>query len=154
MRVEAASIEELIAKAPRGEDLAAVDDLIVSVAPHLRRQLFSGPSITMIGYGEIEWTTMSSSGLWPLIAVAPQKHQTSVYVAADVDGTPLVQAYEGRLGRTNNGKKCVRFTRFANLDTEGFADLVREAMAVAEDSGPGHGRNCAQPVTPEDSPQP
>lgn len=145
MKVDAASIEELIAKSPRPDDMLAIDDFLTGVVPTLQRRLFSGPSITMIGYGEIVWQNTSSSGAWPLIAVAPQKHQISMYVAAERDGVQLVTAFGDRLGR-GNGKSCVRFRRFDALDRQALTDLVTEAVAAAGVQGTVYGRNCAVPV--------
>lgn len=147
MKVEAASIEELIEKtAHRADELRRLDDLITRTAPDLLRRLFTGPSITMIGYGELVWENMSSSGVWPLIAVAPQKHHISMYVAAEVEGTPLVQIYGDRLGRVNNGKNCVRFKKFEHLDEAVLVEFIHHALAAAEAQETIYGRNCAQPV--------
>lgn len=145
MKVEAASIEELIAKSPRPEEMLAIDEFITAAAPSLERRLFSGPSITMIGYGELHWQNMSSSGVWPVIAVAPQKHQVSVYVAAERDGVPLVTAFGDRLGR-GNGKNCLRFRRFDSLDRAALTELVAEAAAAAVEQEQIYGRNCAVPM--------
>lgn len=147
MKVEADTIEELIVKSGKHADaLRALDALILRVAPELERRLFSGPSITMIGYGELAWQNMSKSGVWPVIAVAPQKHQVSMYVAAERDGVPLVQVYGHRLGRTNSGKNCVRFRRFQDLDVDALAELVRDAVAAAAVQSRIYGRDCARPV--------
>lgn len=147
MKIEASTIDELIEKSgTRSESLRRLDALIVATAPNLLRRLFSGPSITMIGYGDLIWENISSSGVWPLIAVAPQKHQISMYVAAEVDGKPLVQIYEGRLGRTNNGKNCVRFKRYDDLDEAALTAFLHDAIAAAAVQTRIYGRNCARPV--------
>ena len=133
MKIEAATIDELIQKSgPRAESLRRLDALIVATAPDLTRRLFSGPSITMIGYGELIWENMSASGVWPLLAVAPQKHQISLYVAAEVNGKPLVQIHGGRLGRTNNGKYCIRFKRLSDVDQRVLAKIIKENVAAAK----------------------
>ena len=147
MKINAATIDELIDKSgSRAESLRQLDAVIVATAPQLQRRLFSGPSITMIGYGELIWENMSSSGVWPLIAIAPQKHQISMYVAAEVKGTPLVQVYGDRLGRTNNGKNCVRFKEFSDLDEAALVTFINEAVAAAAIQKRIYGRNCARPV--------
>jgi hypothetical protein len=95
MKVHANTIEELFTASGEWEaDLRQIDRLIVETAPSLKRQLFSGPSITMIGYGEMAWMNQSASGIWPLIGVAPQKNNLSIYVAAEKDGVPLAQLYQ------------------------------------------------------------
>lgn len=147
MKVEARTIDELIENSgPQADSLRRLDCLIMEAAPGLPRRLFAGPSITMIGYGELIWENMSSSGVWPVIAIAPQKHHISMYVAAEREGTPLVQFYDDRLGRTNNGKNCVRFRRFEDLDEDALARLVRDAVAASEVQSRIYGRNCARPV--------
>lgn len=146
MKIEAATIEELIERAgTRTESLRQLDAFIVATAPDLARGLSSGPSITMIGYGELIWENMSSSGVWPLLAVALQKHHISMYVAAEVEGASLVQLYSDRLGR-NNGKNCVRFKRFKDLDPSVLAEFIGDAVAAAAKQTRIYGRNCAQPV--------
>lgn len=65
MKIIAQSIEELILKSGAQKDLLAkLDEIIVNTAPQLKRQLFAGPSITMIGYGEMPWKRSSSEGIW------------------------------------------------------------------------------------------
>jgi hypothetical protein len=147
MKIDAATIDELIDKSgPRADALRKLDALIVAAAPQLQRRLFRGPSITMIGYGELVWQNMSSSGVWPVIAVAPQKHQISMYVAAEREGVPLVQVHAARLGRTNNGKNCVRFQKFEDLDRTAVTGLVHDAVAAAAVQSRIYGRDCARPV--------
>lgn len=133
-----------------GPDLAAIDQLIVANAPELKRQLFSGPSITMVGYGEIDWENNSGSGAWPLIGMAAQKHYIALYVAAVRDGETLADFYSDRLGRTNNGKNCIRFKRLSDIDPEQLANAVRDAVAWAEVQREEFGRNCAAPVDGSD----
>jgi len=146
-KIQARTIDELIEKSgPHAPALRELDALIVAAAPELERRLFSGPSITMIGYGELVWRNMSSSGVWPVIAVALQKHQVSMYVAAEWGGVPLVQNYVGRLGRADFGKNCVRFKRFEGLDRAALTALVREAVAAAAVQSRMYGRDCARPV--------
>jgi hypothetical protein len=40
--------------------MLAIDAFISATAPQLPRRLFSGPSITMIGYGALAWQNMSA----------------------------------------------------------------------------------------------
>ncbi len=147
MKIAASMIDELIEKSgAHAESLRQMDALVTSAAPTLQRRLFAGPSITMIGYGALMWQSMSSSGAWPVIAIAPQKHQISMYVAAEKDGRTLVQAYDGRLGKTNHGKNCIRFRRFADVNQTAMVSLVKDAVNAAAAQARIYGRNCAKPV--------
>lgn len=147
MKVQAQTIEELFVKSGEKEaDMRAVDQLIVAAAPELKRQLFSGPSITMIGYGEMDWQSKSASGVWPLIGMAPQKDYISLYVAAEKDGVPLATLYRQRLGKTNNGKNCIRFRKLADVSEAELHQAVLDAVAWSAEQQRQYGRNCAQPV--------
>lgn len=148
MKIDANTIEEFFSLSGEQEsDMRALDQLIVETAPGLKRRLFSGPSITMLGYGEMTWMNKSSSGIWPLISLAPQKGNISVYVAAEKDGIPLAQIYDKRLGKVNNGKNCIRFRRLADIDVEEFRNAILDAIEWSRVQERMYGRNCAQPVS-------
>lgn len=147
MKVDAATIEELVERSSDVcPDLAAVDKLISEIAPGLKRQLFAGPSITMIGFGEMPWTGTSGGGVWPLIGVAPQKQGISIYVAAETDGVPIATLYVDRLGKTRNGKNCIRFKRLADIDQAEFRQSVLDAIEWSAVQERQYGRDCAAPV--------
>ncbi|MCB1245660.1 MAG: DUF1801 domain-containing protein [Acidimicrobiia bacterium] len=147
MRVDASTIPEYFeAAGDRESDLREIDRIITQAAPDLKRQLFVGPSITMIGYGEMTWERPSGSGVWPLLGVALQKHYFAVYVAATRDGVMLAEHYSDRLGKTNNGKSCIRFRRVSDIDETEFANAVTDAVAWAEVQEERFGRNCAVPL--------
>lgn len=127
MKVEADTIEQLIARSgPRRETLERLDALIREAAPQLPRRLYVKPSITMIGYG----ARADHDDDWPIIALAPQKHRVSMYVAADRDGEPLLSVYGDRLGRVSLGRSCMRVGRFELLDADVLRQLVREAAGT------------------------
>lgn len=147
MKLEASTIEEYFeAAGDRSYDLREIDRVITETAPGLKRQLFEGPSITMIGYGEMEWERASDSGVWPLIGVAAQEHHISVYVAALKNGVTLAEHYQDRLGKTHNGKNCIRFRRVDAIDLEIFAEAVRDAVEWGERQQELFLRRCARPV--------
>jgi len=148
MRIDATTIEGFFdaLPEPRRADVEAVDRAIVEAAPDLERRLFVGDSITMLGYGEMDWETASSSGVWPLIGMASQKRYISLYVAAVRDGETLAQHYADRLGTTFNGKHCIRFRRAADVDLDELGNAVRDAVAWAGVQRERFGRDCAHPV--------
>lgn len=147
MRLEARTIDEYFEVAgDSGQDLREIDRIITRAAPALKRQLFSGPSITMVGYGEMSWERPSGSGVWPLIGVAAQKQYISIYVAAVKAGETLAEHYSDRLGKTNNGKNCIRFRKLDDIDPLELANAVRDAVAWAHVQEETFGRNCATPV--------
>lgn len=148
MHIDACTITELFdaVEPQRRADLELVDQVITATAPTLKRQLFIGPSITMVGYGEMDWQRRSGSGVWPLIGMASQKQYISLYIAAERDGVTLADHYRDRLGRTNNGKNCIRFRQAADIDLDVLAQAVIDAVAWAEVQTSSYGRGCAAPV--------
>ena len=139
MRIEASTIEELfVAAGPREDELREIDRIITEAAPTLSRSLFATPSITMVGYGEIDWDPATESGHWPVIGLTAQKHHLAIYVAASKDGTPLAELYQSRLGKTNNGKGCIRFRRVGDIDVDELSNAVRDAVAWADDTRAAH----------------
>lgn len=147
MNLDASTIEEYFdAAGERADDLRKIDRVITETAPGLARRLFAGRSVTMIGYGAMEWAQTSDSAVWPLIGIALQKHHISVYVAARKSGEPLAERYQERLGKTRNGKNCIRFRRVDSIDLEVFAEAVRDAVEWGEHQQELFERRCARPV--------
>jgi hypothetical protein len=123
-----------------------IDRIIRSAGPQLAPRVYAGPSITMIGYGEMTWERPSGSGVWPVIGLALQKHYISLYVAATKDGVTLADRYRDRLGKTNNGKNCIRFRHLADIDKDQLVEAIREAVTWSNEMEERFGRNCARPV--------
>lgn len=126
--------------------MRALDHLIMATAPDLKRQLFTGSSITMLGYGEMTWKSKSASGVWPLIGMAPQKSYISLYVAAEKDGIPLATLYRDWLGKTSNGKNCIRFRKLAEISLDELRCAIMDAVIWSAEQKRMYGRNCAQPA--------
>ncbi|MET0764644.1 MAG: DUF1801 domain-containing protein [Blastococcus sp.] len=124
------------AAGPREEELRRVDELVMSAAPGIDRQLVPVGSGAMLGYGLMPYRPKSATEttMWPLIALAAQKRHLSLYVCAVVDGEYLAETRAGRLGNASCGKSCIRFTTLDKVDADELATLVRDAVA-ATDSG-------------------
>jgi len=147
MKIEANTIEELIEKSgEQKETMIFLDALLQKLVPQLKRQLFKGSSITMIGYGEMPWETKSKSGIWPLISLAPQKGSANLYIAGNKEGTPLLALYGKQLGRVSTGKSCIRVKKTENLNIGAFEDLVQDALDYYETKKNEYGRDCASPA--------
>lgn len=144
MKLEAQSIEELFEKSGEHEDLIrAVDKVICEAAPNLKRQLFSGKSLTMVGYGEMPWKNSTEEGVWPLISLAPQKHSVNLYIAAEKEGVPLPQYFIESFGKSAIGKNCIRINSIKKLDKDILKELVRETLLWSDLRFKKYGRNCA-----------
>ncbi|MDJ0771381.1 MAG: DUF1801 domain-containing protein [Ilumatobacter sp.] len=130
MKIDTDTIDGLFAAAgDREADLREIDRLVTEAAPELDRRLFRSPSITMIGYGEVPGDHATEPGWWPVVGLTVQKRHLALYVSAERDGVTIAEHYRDRLGRTSNGKSCIRFSRAANVDAEQLTAAVRDAVA-------------------------
>ncbi len=131
MKIEATTIDEFFVKSGVHEDvLRQTDNFICQHLPALDRKLYVSDTQCTLGYGEIPYKNTCYSGTLPILAIAPQKNNISLYVMAWKDGKSLAETYAGKLGKTSNGKGCIRFKRFADLDLEGLADLLVDVLPI------------------------
>ena len=125
MKIQAKTIEEFFkASGEKKDDLRKLDQIIIETVPDVQRGLKVTPSISMIAY----WPAGMSREKWPVIALAPQKHYLSLYVRGVKDGQSLGDYYANRLGKTNNGKGCIRFRFLSEVSTEGLQQLIKDAF--------------------------
>ena len=73
------------------------------------------------------------------------KKHISLYVAAQKNGIELPKLYENRLGKVNNGKNCIRFTKLENVIITELKNTIIDAIEWSEEQEKLYGRNCLQP---------
>jgi hypothetical protein len=88
----------------------------------------------MIGYGEMPWHTTSSSGLWPLISLAPQKSTVNLYIAAEKNGESLPSYYLNDFEKTAVGKLYPN-TFCKSLKKDTLISLIKETVLWADVKG-------------------
>lgn len=116
----------------RQEDIRKLDKFIVKVAPHLKREILDAAGIPMIGYGELI-KDKKGSKIWPLIGVASKSNYISIFVAGEKEGIPLPQIYDkDKLGKVNNGKKCIRFKNIDDLNLNEMENLIKDSISWRE----------------------
>lgn len=133
-KVTAGSVEEYFRFDPNREhELRDIDALIRAAAPSLARWFVPGTpagapgmAMTMIGYGQFEYTVKSSTVpiRWPVLGLALQKNYISLYNSASGDDGPFACGYSGRLGRARVSKGVVTFTGRHDLNLEALAEMI------------------------------
>lgn len=134
-KVDAGSVEEYFRfDSVREGDLRAVDELIRAAAPSLSRWFVPGTppgqpgmTMTMIGYGQFEYTVKNSAAMvtWPVVGLALQKNYISLYTSVDTCGTPFACGYSGRLGRARvSSKGAVTFSGRHDVDLPMLAQMI------------------------------
>ena len=127
MKIQASTVEEFFkASGEKESDLRELDKIILNTIPNIQRGFKTIPSISMIGY----WPAEVEKSEWPVVALAPQKHYISLYVNGVKEGQSLAEYYANKLGKTNNGKGCIRFRKLADVDRTGLKALIKDAFAV------------------------
>ncbi len=127
MKVEAKTIEEFFAAAGEREPIMReLDKIITKYAPSFERKLYSGMSMTGLGYGFFPYKTKSGiEGVWPIIGIAPQKNYVSLYVCATNNGKYIAEEFADKLGKVSVGKSCIRFKKFEDINLETLKDILR-----------------------------
>lgn len=135
MKVEAKTIEDYFSKAgDREADLRALDRLIVKAVPSQKRELFSGTTYNMIGYGIFHYKYASGrEGDWPLIALASQKNYISLYVCVAKDGEYVAEKNKDKLGKVSVGRSCIRFKKLSDLDQDELIKVLKIAEQWSKD---------------------
>ena len=125
MKIEANTIEEFFENSGEYEEaLRFLDRIIMKKMPVIDRKLYFSEKSTTIGYGEIPYHTKDYPTV-PILAIAPQKSNISIYSMAWMGDKSLVEIYSDRLGKVSCGKGCVRVKKLEGLDLETF-DLFLE----------------------------
>lgn len=87
-------------------------------------------SMTIIGYYLTPYKTNSFEGEYPLISIAPQKNNISIYIMITVDGEYLVPQYADVFGKSNTGKSCIRINKMTNAKYNGLEALLTRAIST------------------------
>jgi len=134
MKVQASTVEEFFAAAGEREpDIRELDAFVRKEAPSLKRELHSGMSITMLGYGVFDYKGKSGvTGRWPVAAIAPQKNYISLYICAVVDGQYMAEMYEKELGNVKCGRSCIRFKKLQDLNLATVGKILKDIEARME----------------------
>lgn len=131
MNIKASTIDEFFEKADYYKDvLMELDGFIVKHLPTLDRKLYVSETQCTLGYGEIPYKNTYYNGTIPIIAIAPQKNNVSLYVMAWKDGKSLPETYAGKLGKTSNGKGCIRFKKFSDLNLDELQNLLSDTFEI------------------------
>jgi len=106
---------------PRRTDIAAIDQRIRAVAPHLRRYMAGG----FLAFGRYRYRYASKrEGEWPVLAVASNKAYISLYAS------PIgVEPWAERLPKANVGKGCIRFRHASDVDLDVVDEVITAAAA-------------------------
>jgi hypothetical protein len=112
------------------DDMVALDAMIVAAMPERRRDVWQGTfwggtEQTIIGYGDL--VQPRPRGLeveWFIVGLARQRRHLSVYVNAVRDNAYLLGGFADRLGKVKVGAASISFRRLADLDRDGFTELV------------------------------
>lgn len=140
-RVDVDTLEGYFAFDPdRAPDLHKLDALIARAAPGLKRYLHKGTPagepgmrFKMIGYGRSFFRAATGETVeWPVVGVALQKSYISVYISVGRGGTPVTDAYAGRLGESRMGRNNFSFETFDQLDTVTAAALFSDVARIAD----------------------
>ncbi len=126
--VSANSIAEYLSSLnePRKYEVTRLHEIIKETVPQLKPVWANN----MIGYGMFHYKYASGrEGDWPMISLASQKNNISLYVNAADDKGYIAERYQDRLPYANIGKSCISFKRLEDVDL----DVIKEVLLAADD---------------------
>lgn len=98
-------------------------------------KLFTSDSspMSMIGYCFVPYKTAVNTAPYPLISIAPQKNNISIYIMGVVDGQFIVPNYAPIFGKSNIGKSCIRIKTMNEDKYEALAEILKRTIATITD---------------------
>jgi len=120
---KAKNVKDYLAAVPkeRKQDFLFLHKFIMRTLPKQK----SNFAYNMIGYGSFPYLNYKKESiLWPLIALANQKHYISVYVCAIENGKYIAETHKKELGNVKVGKSCITFKKVSDLNLKGFKKVL------------------------------
>ncbi len=115
-----------------------LDELITEAMPNRSRTLWQGTfwggtEQSIIGYGDLTQPRPRGPDVeWFIVGLARQKNYMSVYVnAAENDGY-LLARYSSKLGNIKTGSANITIKKTADLDLDGFRELLTHANRICK----------------------
>lgn len=91
-------------------------------------QLFSpNPTnpMTMVGYHLVDYKNTCYDGKWPLLSIAPQSNNISIYAMIFENDDYLVPNLQQYFGKSNCGKSCIRIKSMTPLKYQGLDIIIK-----------------------------
>lgn len=86
----------------------------------------SASKMQMIGYRFVDYQNSNYNGKWPLVSIAPQMNNISIYIMAVNEAGYLVPQYAHFFGKSNCGKSCIRVKHMSDKKYEGLYELLNQ----------------------------
>ena len=114
---------------PRQNELKYLDKFIQKKTK-LKPFMLAG----MLSYGPFHYKYASGrEGDWAAIMLASQKNYISLYLCI-VDGATYVpEKYKKLLPKASIGKSCIRFKKFADLDSKILETMLKNSVKIYKD---------------------
>ncbi len=110
MQIKTDNLDDLINKSHNKELFIQLLDIIESRLK-IKGSLFTYNQMTMIGFDYVNYKNTCYDGQFPVVSIAPQKNNISIYIMKVVDDQYIVEKYATPFGKSNYGKSCIRIKK-------------------------------------------
>lgn len=125
MRVQAETIEQLVANCEQPQLLREIYELILNNT-EIEPYLFTSSSINLIGFG---YHKADKNGVqWPRFAIAPQKNNVAIYVTTFKDGVSITTHYQEIFKKSNVSKGCIRIKSLNSEKSQAIVELFNAVI--------------------------
>lgn len=133
MKIEANSIEELFSKSIHKDLLEELDKFITSEFPTLPRALFTSDSINLVSYGVVSYKDSHKREVkWPLVGLAPQKNNVSIYFSGEKNGSYVLDSYREFFPKSALGKGCLRIRNSKGINYDILRNIINDCIVWDE----------------------
>ncbi len=125
MKTHSTSISQFFDNCGQYKNMAIeIDNLILETSPNIDRKLHNTDNTTILGYAFAPYKNSCYDGFWPIISIAPQKNNLSLYFMLFENGNSVVKQYAHIFGKSNVGVSCIRLKKLNEEKLDAIRELV------------------------------
>ncbi|MGL4382863.1 MAG: DUF1801 domain-containing protein [Bacilli bacterium] len=129
MNIKANSIEELISLSNNPALMQELFDYLKDYLSSEEPYLIKTDTITLIGFIPLDESKLAQDhNPWPLIALAPQKNNVSLYFGGMHNEVDLLKPYTEYFTKSMMGKGCLRFRTSKQLNYEIISKIIDDCL--------------------------
>ncbi len=122
------SVNELINKSYNVELIKEIIKIIEEELKEKGTLFKTNNDMALIGYKYIDYKNSNYDGKWPIVSVAPQKNNISVYIFAFNNGKYIAEIYADVFGKSNVGKSCIRIKKLNKKREKSLREMLHVAL--------------------------
>ncbi len=122
------SVDELINKSYNVKLIKQITKIIEEEIKEKGTLFKTNSNMYLIGYKYMDYKNSNYDGKWPMISVAPQKNNISVYIFAFYNGKYIAEMYAHSFGKSNVGRSCIRIKKLDEEREKKLREIIKLSL--------------------------